>query len=623
MNIVESEAIGIILEQQLFDREYYLQKNPDVGSQSGVDPFTHFLSHGAFEGRDPHPLFDSSFYLERNPAVALMKVNPLVHYVTEGARQGLDPHRLFLVAYYLKQGLSMQQCSYNPLIHYLEFGAAKGHNPHPLFDGCFYSQQWEQVAGVPFSINPLVHYLTEGSLLGVSPSAAFDGSAYCLRNPDVAAAGVNPLLHFVSVGQAEGRVGLTPGASYENPHFPSALARLQDAIAEPFSHLLISSELVRGGSVRCACSFAAAIARNVGLRNVLFLVTDYAPVTCAGWLPSGGRIVNLLELEPTLSREDRGKLLFEVLSSVKPKIAMNFNSTIFWKAIDEYFEKGGEKLPTKLVAYLGGYEDYVDLNCHGFDDGPIKRLIDHLDLFVSDNERLRFTMIERNRGAAGIETKVVTCYKSLTDDLLSALSCRRARRKAAVLVGLVDGTERTAPGGENKKTRVLWASRLDGMKQPALLAEIAEKLPDVQFDVFGRRCLGVELGNLQFVPNVNLYGEYSDFSQIPIENCSAFLHTSNSDSMPHVLVEAAACGLPIVAPRIGAIGELIDERTGWLVDDCNDAISYVSVIRNVLDHSREAEMRADRLYELVTERHNWLAFLNRVDKLDIWNFAGL
>ena len=54
-------------------------------------------------------------------------------------------------------------------------------------------------------INPLVHYLTWGAAEGRDPSPLFDTSYYLKSNPDVAAAGINPLAHYLTWGAAEGR----------------------------------------------------------------------------------------------------------------------------------------------------------------------------------------------------------------------------------------------------------------------------------------------------------------------------------------------------------------------------------------------------------------------------------
>ena len=59
-------------------------------------------------------------------------------------------------------------------------------------------------------VDPLQHYLTYGWKEGRDPSANFDTKAYLAANPDVAAAGVNPLEHFLQYGAGEGRA-VQPG----------------------------------------------------------------------------------------------------------------------------------------------------------------------------------------------------------------------------------------------------------------------------------------------------------------------------------------------------------------------------------------------------------------------------
>lgn len=51
----------------------------------------------------------------------------------------------------------------------------------------------------------VMHYLQEGAMQGLNPGPAFNTTAYLHRYPDVAAAGVNPLLHYIQYGKSEGR----------------------------------------------------------------------------------------------------------------------------------------------------------------------------------------------------------------------------------------------------------------------------------------------------------------------------------------------------------------------------------------------------------------------------------
>ena len=73
----------------LFDKEYYLTKNPDV-KNAKVNPLKHYLFHGGFEGRNPSASFNSNLYLKRYPDVKAAGINPLVHYIIAGKNEGRE-----------------------------------------------------------------------------------------------------------------------------------------------------------------------------------------------------------------------------------------------------------------------------------------------------------------------------------------------------------------------------------------------------------------------------------------------------------------------------------------------------------------------------------------------------
>lgn len=72
----------------------------------------------------------------------------------------------------------------------------------PLFDPIWYQQQY-MPAGRP--TDSVDHYLTIGSAEGFHPGPDFDATDYLAVHQDVAAAALDPLLHFERHGRAEGR----------------------------------------------------------------------------------------------------------------------------------------------------------------------------------------------------------------------------------------------------------------------------------------------------------------------------------------------------------------------------------------------------------------------------------
>lgn len=83
----EASDEELIAQSALFDKEWYLERYPDVRA-AGVDPLAHYLSHGANDGRDPSAAFSTSGYLARYPDVSSLELNPLAHYLRYGRGEG-------------------------------------------------------------------------------------------------------------------------------------------------------------------------------------------------------------------------------------------------------------------------------------------------------------------------------------------------------------------------------------------------------------------------------------------------------------------------------------------------------------------------------------------------------
>jgi len=71
------------------------------------------------------------------------------------------------------------------------------------FDAAFYLRMNPDVAAA--GLDPLAHYRSNGFREGRDPSPLFDVPFYLAMNPDVAAAGIDPLQHYMENGFREGR----------------------------------------------------------------------------------------------------------------------------------------------------------------------------------------------------------------------------------------------------------------------------------------------------------------------------------------------------------------------------------------------------------------------------------
>ena len=76
---------------------------------------------------------------------------------------------------------------------------------------------------------------------------------------------------------------------------------------------------------------------------------------------------------------------------------------------------------------------------------------------------------------------------------------------------------------------------------------------------------------------------------------------SRKESLPYVVLEAAAAGLPLIATNVGGISEIVDGSDTSLIMS-EDVAGLTAAINDVLAEPKSAAARADRLREVVAHR---------------------
>jgi glycosyltransferase involved in cell wall biosynthesis len=111
---------------------------------------------------------------------------------------------------------------------------------------------------------------------------------------------------------------------------------------------------------------------------------------------------------------------------------------------------------------------------------------------------------------------------------------------------------------------VLWIARLAAVKNPKLLVQVADLLPNYTFVLAGD---GPEMERVRksAPPNLRILG-FVKVEEILLAG-DMFLSTSLNEGIPYSLLEASSAGLPIVAVKAGAVEEIItDGVDGYLVE---------------------------------------------------------
>ena len=639
-----------IIESE-FDVGFYLEQNQDV-AHAGVEPIEHFIRFGWREGRDPSATFNVKEYLSNKVDVKESGINPLVHHVLAH-----DEARRMAKSVKAEQ---REESDKNIVLHNYEhmnpemsgLGAEKpsdgevasdegvqndGENDKltlPLeiekrlieseFDTQFYLERNGDVADSDFE--PIEHFILFGWREGRDPSSSFNVQKYLSENPGLEEGGVSPLLHYVlakvsgsktSAKEYERKnrwisINAAIESRFSNGVLAEALERaveIEPMVALPvkvpvihhpldlksrltecaavcrkkfanaqYDAILVVPHCRMSGGAKLAGNTGKALCDKYGAERVLVLYTDRDEFEHPEWYPDGAEIFSFHHLAKNLDAQSNFMLLLDIFRGIGPKVIINMNSRLMWDCLSDYGRQLSNEF--KIVSYLFCWEE----NKEGVKIGyPIKWLrycIDYHDLILTDTEFLA-EHIRSRFGLYGDRNRVQAIHTTI-------------EYQPDVITWNPDVVE---PAEIDKERKVaLWCGRFDRQKRLDVLIEIAKRLPDVDFVLYGKVVLENSLPEKKYIPNnIYLNGEYKKLHHILGTKYDVFVYTSQWDGLPNILLEIAETGIPIIAPDVGGVGELIDNTTGVFVEDYEDVDAYVEGIEQILSNPDEALQRSVNL----------------------------
>lgn len=177
------------------DDEFYVRQLHQHAVELPPEPdyALHYVQIGARLGLDPNEQFSTLHYLRANNDVAKARVNPFWHFVVAGRLEGREPLRSAV------RSMSEPNPSTGSNISSDQLDLMVNE-----FDADFYKAANPDVAAA--GVDPLTHFACTGWREGRNPNRSFSVKDYLGAYPDVEEAGINPFLHFLAQGRAEGRV---------------------------------------------------------------------------------------------------------------------------------------------------------------------------------------------------------------------------------------------------------------------------------------------------------------------------------------------------------------------------------------------------------------------------------
>lgn len=356
--------------------------------------------------------------------------------------------------------------------------------------------------------------------------------------------------------------------------------RLLAAIGADVDFLFLAPWVRTGGGDRVLLQYIGAVRRLRPDARVVLLTTEEEPSTRLSDVPDG---VSVVELRRYLTEwTDREwvveNLLPQLLVQVQPRTIHAFNSTIGYDVIERY----GRVLSANIAIYLSTF--VLDRTPDGERTSVLfyrhPRFLEPIQGVLVDSEAFAQKMAVE----LGFPREKFVVQRQITHEL------------PAVTRPL------SAPFGPDRPMRVLWAGRFDLQKRLDILADVVEEarrrgLP-VSFEYFGEPVMGYpHLGqHLQRLEEAGAlrHGPYADITHLELERFGAFIMTSEWEGVPNTLLEVMSAGVPVIAPDVGGVGEVLDDAHGYLVDRFDDAGGYVDALEAILSDPDDAHLRGDR-----------------------------
>ncbi|KXK43346.1 MAG: LmbE family protein [Nitrosomonas europaea] len=343
-------------------------------------------------------------------------------------------------------------------------------------------------------------------------------------------------------------------------------------------------------------------------QSVALLITDRKLVSERMVMPEGVQLVVFDDhLGDDLSYVRKQALLRDLLLAARPECFHNINSEVAWHLI----LAEGERLKrfTLLFASIFAFQFAPDGRQKiGYAAYFLKQGMPHLAGLLSDNQRFiddaarEYMLSSEERARMAVLYQPCRLLLGAGRELSRQRLAQRRERLAEVL----------SRGG---RPQILWAGRLDAEKRVDLFLDVVRRCTFADFRVFGQVVLeeGAVLPNL---PNLSYEGPFSS----PMEwlerfDFDAFVFTSRWEGMPNILVEVGALGIPVIAPAVGGVGELVSVETGYPLPERPSVDDYEQALRAVSESPQQAIARADRMLERVLARHNWDSFVEAVERV--------
>lgn len=109
------------------------------------------------------------------------------------------------------------------------------------------------------------------------------------------------------------------------------------------------------------------------------------------------------------------------------------------------------------------------------------------------------------------------------------------------------------------------------------------------------------------------HGEIRDRVKLTaaIKNCDVLICPSWSEGMPNVILEAMANGLTVIATDVGAVNVLVNEKTGYLIDNSVPELIRNEIEKILASSKEELDSKKQNALNYIKESFVWEKLINK------------
>ena len=369
-------------------------------------------------------------------------------------------------------------------------------------------------------------------------------------------------------------------------------------------HWIALPFLATGGAEKVAMNQCRALRELHPNHSVALLITDSKLIAESPFIPDHVALIVFDDyLSGDFSYPRKEALLRELLLAAKPLCFHNINSEVAWHLIMAEGKRLSRIVP--LFASIFAFQFAPDGQTKiGYAAYFLKKCMPYLTGLLSDNQRFIDDAAAEYGFGSDVRARMHVLYQPCT-----------------FINGLAEVALAPPARLPNERPQILWAGRLDAEKRIDLFLDVVRHCSFADFRVFGQVVLDDNV-TLPALPNLSYEGPFSS----PLQWCKhfnfdAFLFTSKWEGMPNILLEAAALSIPIIAPIVGGVREVISNETGFPLPERPTVEDYECALRTIVADHVGACTKAERLRLLLKEQHSWSRFLSQVATLPGYTLA--